>query len=650
MSKVIYLVLLFLAMSACALAGDWLPEYLLASNPPGDIQPFDLRLAIDQSNCVHAHYTVYMWDVRYVKSDFDGNILIPDVSVFSGSAHSDVAVDASGNVHFAISHAGELWYKKNDSNGGVLVPETQISFMESGNVHNAMDIDSYGNLHIVVWNFHDPLGGGFYFKLDNIGNVLIGPQSFSSGGGGFCDAWIDVDAFDNVHICWYDQYCKMNYTGSVLIPAMSISDMPGSGGWSKVSSDSNGRAHVVWRDDRHGNGEIYYSRINVSGGFDINSFRMTYNDSASFWPSVVVDWDNHAHVVWNDSRNGPNSSKDIYYSKLDADGLILVDNQLLSTSSSDCYVSDITLDNFGNPVIIHTHDQNVYFMRQQPVGDPYLVGYWKFEEDDGATAADSSAYGNHGTLIGEPLRVEGLPLLGQALKLNGVNEHVRVADVPSLQMTGPFTIMAWINPETIPVNAQIASFINKWLNYILQTGAGGGLPGRLRVVAQNSEGTWHPLESDSVLVANRWQHAVGVWDGDSLRLYYNGQQVASRYLASFTPGPHSPQDLYIGSEKGSCQFFDGLIDEVKIYRRAFTSNEINEEFQSGFVCGDADVSGEVDIDDVVYLIAYIFSGGPEPAPYESGDVDCSGGVDIDDVVYLIAYIFSGGPPPCEPVE
>lgn len=66
-----------------------------------------------------------------------------------------------------------------------------------------------------------------------------------------------------------------------------------------------------------------------------------------------------------------------------------------------------------------------------------------------------------------------------------------------------------------------------------------------------------------------------------------------------------------------------------------------------YTCGDADGSGAVDIDDVVYLIAYIFSGGPEPLPYQSGDAECSGAVDIDDVVYLINYIFTGGYAPCE---
>jgi hypothetical protein len=66
------------------------------------------------------------------------------------------------------------------------------------------------------------------------------------------------------------------------------------------------------------------------------------------------------------------------------------------------------------------------------------------------------------------------------------------------------------------------------------------------------------------------------------------------------------------------------------------------------VCGDADGSGEVDIDDVVYLIGYIFSEGPAPSPLWTGDADCSGEIDIDDVVYLINYIFSGGQPPCAP--
>ncbi len=65
-----------------------------------------------------------------------------------------------------------------------------------------------------------------------------------------------------------------------------------------------------------------------------------------------------------------------------------------------------------------------------------------------------------------------------------------------------------------------------------------------------------------------------------------------------------------------------------------------------FAYGDANADGAVDISDVVYLVAYIFSGGLPPLPLLAGDANCDNTVDISDVVYLIAYIFSGGSAPC----
>jgi hypothetical protein len=64
------------------------------------------------------------------------------------------------------------------------------------------------------------------------------------------------------------------------------------------------------------------------------------------------------------------------------------------------------------------------------------------------------------------------------------------------------------------------------------------------------------------------------------------------------------------------------------------------------MCGDADGNQIVNISDAVYLITYIFSGGPAPDPLEAGDADCNGIVNISDAVYLISYIFAGGPAPC----
>jgi len=66
-----------------------------------------------------------------------------------------------------------------------------------------------------------------------------------------------------------------------------------------------------------------------------------------------------------------------------------------------------------------------------------------------------------------------------------------------------------------------------------------------------------------------------------------------------------------------------------------------------YICGDANASGRVDIGDIVFIVSFIFSQGPEPIPYESGDVNCDGTVDIDDVVFLINYIFAGWHVPCD---
>jgi hypothetical protein len=108
-----------------------------------------------------------------------------------------------------------------------------------------------------------------------------------------------------------------------------------------------------------------------------------------------------------------------------------------------------------------------------------------------------------------------------------------------------------------------------------------------------------------------------------------------------------PVDAYTRGTAWLCPDADVLVPPTDYgYPAPFDFAFKTEYF--GFVCGDVDASGDVDIDDVVYLISYIFGGGPPPDPYEAGDVDCSGAVDIDDVVYLIAYIFSGGPDPCDP--
>lgn len=132
--------------------------------------------------------------------------------------------------------------------------------------------------------------------------------------------------------------------------------------------------------------------------------------------------------------------------------------------------------------------------------------------------------------------------------------------------------------------------------------------------------------------------------------------AASQSVVYLTPGEI---DTVIVTATCPAGCAGGLTNTITLTATSYTQPQSFDRdtlsLETLIMFGDANNSGEIDIDDVVYLIAYIFSGGPPPIPDDSaGDancVDCDGpyAVDIDDAVFLIAYIFSGGPaPPCNP--
>ncbi len=113
--------------------------------------------------------------------------------------------------------------------------------------------------------------------------------------------------------------------------------------------------------------------------------------------------------------------------------------------------------------------------------------------------------------------------------------------------------------------------------------------------------------------------------------------------------------VYCMVKTSSITGLDNLYDLIAKGKRWITENGLDcpQYIVCDCIPGDASHSWPPpwppwDIDDVVYMIAYIFSGGSPPLDYAicSGDPNCSCGVDIDDIVYMIAYIFSGGPEPC----
>ncbi|MFH1892337.1 MAG: dockerin type I repeat-containing protein [Candidatus Zixiibacteriota bacterium] len=181
------------------------------------------------------------------------------------------------------------------------------------------------------------------------------------------------------------------------------------------------------------------------------------------------------------------------------------------------------------------------------------------------------------------------------------------------------------------------------VNYYATVGICGGIAGA--IVLQNDEWVYsnagyHPAEIGGLLASLSSFTADNPDTAQDLNSFY-----AIKQNVTLAPGAcYKFCKVKAGSKTGVVDL-QALIDKGKEW---IAANGLNCPGCGSVDCvpGDADGSGAVDIDDVVYEIAYIFTGGPAPVTAVCcGDADGSGGLDIDDVVYLIAYIFTGGPEP-----
>jgi len=242
-----------------------------------------------------------------------------------------------------------------------------------------------------------------------------------------------------------------------------------------------------------------------------------------------------------------------------------------------------------------------------PGGANGLVGYWKFDEGSGTIAYDSSGNGNDGTINGATW-TDGE--FGKALDFNGVNSSVKVNDSPTLNITGDqFTLSAWVYPR-----AQIAGggdilamrsglvvqyYISWWSN---PTGVGFGTG------LYNGYNTWfgantfHPL--------NTWYNVVAVYDGTRLRLFVDDQLEIDQPVTGNLQPLNVP--LYFGWTWGA---FNGKIDEVKIYSRAWSAVEIQAEYERSLSVTILPSSVGMDVDQA-QLFSSSVSGGTSPYSYQ----------------------------------
>ncbi|RIL11746.1 MAG: hypothetical protein DCC75_01745 [Proteobacteria bacterium] len=203
--------------------------------------------------------------------------------------------------------------------------------------------------------------------------------------------------------------------------------------------------------------------------------------------------------------------------------------------------------------------------------------YLNFNEGSGSQASDSSGGGNHGSLQGASW--DGQGYFGGALAFDGVNDTVDVADSGSLDLSNGMTLEAWVKP-VMAGSGRFETVIMKEtgnnLAYTIYSRTDGtNQPARGEIVG--SQG-WVTAQNAQALPANTWRHLAVTFDGSALRLFLNGTQAA----ITNSPGTinQSSQPLRIGGNSVWGEYFQGVIDEVRIYNRALSAAEIQADMQN----------------------------------------------------------------------
>ncbi len=256
--------------------------------------------------------------------------------------------------------------------------------------------------------------------------------------------------------------------------------------------------------------------------------------------------------------NPGTSTIDVWFSQL----VGLASPQVISlvSGAQDGMVGDITVRGIG------TVSSRV---------DTGLVGYWHLDESTGTIAYDASGLGNSGTLTNVPSRQGGINCKAGGC-LNFVPASFQYVDIPdaiSLKPTEAITVMGWIKPGLLNTREFLAT---KWNGFSVELNSSNQAVSSVYI-----DGIQRTTPASLALTNNTWTHLAFTYDSTSktLNTYINGnQEIKSLVLSGLSTYSMSvsTNNLRIGSY--STYYWNGLIDEVKVYNRALSASEILNQY------------------------------------------------------------------------
>lgn len=214
-----------------------------------------------------------------------------------------------------------------------------------------------------------------------------------------------------------------------------------------------------------------------------------------------------------------------------------------------------------------------------------MVGYWPMD----AHAKDMSGNANHGVQNGVSVASDRFGNDSSAYYFDGGSDYIRVKASKSLNLSGSFTVAAWINPETFGEDPTqgFGRIIDKGkYRFFLNNADNGTYTYHSLVTSIDTGSNTFPWASDQYSITLRnWQHVAVVitLDGNNNKcdFYVNGGVVYTYYTTAlptvFDNGAND--DLFIGERYALDRAFQGSIDELYIYNRSLSAAEVNMLFR-----------------------------------------------------------------------
>lgn len=259
-------------------------------------------------------------------------------------------------------------------------------------------------------------------------------------------------------------------------------------------------------------------------------------------------------------------------------------------------------------------------------GEKNLIGHWAM---DGNTN-DSSPIRAHGVKNAQTtLAADRKGRANSAYSFDG-SAQIQVPYNAKHRPTNRLTLSAWISPSDVTSTAD-QQIVNNTENggYALMF----TLTDKVSMLVETGGSYKYASFARNTLPVDQWSHIAGTYDGSTVKLYVNGQQVDSQPASGVIGYPSTNNAICIGTEAGSgnClnqKRYTGKIDDVRIYGRALSANEIKtqyESYDSQINIGGSPQGGEVNLarglvgswsfsgnlnDSSVNRTAFTSSGGP----------------------------------------